>query len=92
MVYGFWEKTLGYEVMRCNLQPFLPVYAYKVITTTTPNVTGKRPRLSDTLPDGGIILDYAVRKPKSGAKSADKVYQTDYMNRWENAKPDDDSE
>jgi SAM-dependent methyltransferase len=92
MVYGFWEKTLGYEVLRCNLQPFLPVYAYKVITTTNPNVTGKRPRLSDTLPDGGIILDYAVRKPKSGAKSADKVYQTDYMNRWENAKPDDDSE
>jgi SAM-dependent methyltransferase len=85
MVYGFWEKTLGYEVLRCNLQPFLPVYAYKVTTTTNPNVTGKRPRLSSTLPEGGIILDYAVRKPAMGSRPADKVYQTDYVNRWDDA-------
>jgi SAM-dependent methyltransferase len=57
MVYGFWEKTLGYEVLHCTLQPLLPLHAHKVVTTTNPNKTGKRPRLSDKLVDGGIILN-----------------------------------
>lgn len=83
MVYGFWEKTLGYQVLACNLQPIQPMFARRVITTTNPNETGKRPRLSGALPDGGIILDYAVRKPLSDFRSADRVYQTDYENRWQ---------
>ncbi|EAQ23145.1 class I SAM-dependent methyltransferase [Roseovarius sp. 217] len=82
MVYGFWEATLGYEVLHCALQPIKPAHARKVVTTTNPNVTGKRPRLSGSLAEGGIILDYAVRKPKRSTKSADKVYQSDYVNRW----------
>lgn len=85
MVYGFWEKTLGYEVLHCSLQPLMPMHANKVVTTTNPNETGKRPRLSAALADGGIILNYAVRKPKTGTKSGDKVYQTDYENRWQDA-------
>ncbi|MCK0151191.1 class I SAM-dependent methyltransferase [Marivita sp. S6314] len=83
MVFGFWEKTMGYEVLHCSLQPLMPMYAHKVVTTTNPNETGKRPRLSGDLPGGGIILNYAVRKPKRATKSGDKVYQTDYQNRWE---------
>ncbi|KIN70657.1 NADH dehydrogenase subunit I [Sulfitobacter noctilucae] len=83
MVYGFWEKTLGYQVLNCSLQPLMPMHAYKVATTTNPNETGKRPRLSATLPDGGIILNYAVRKPLKATKQSTKVYQTDYENRWQ---------
>jgi len=63
----------------------MPMYANRVVTTTNPNETGKRPRLSGELPAGGIILNYAVRKPKRSSKSVDKVYQTDYENRWSTA-------
>ncbi len=38
MVYGFWEKTLGYEVLHCSLQPLMPMHAHKVVTTTNPNL------------------------------------------------------
>ncbi len=82
MVFGFWEKTLGYEVLHCSLQPLLPVYARSVVTMSNPNVTGRRPRLSAELPPGGIILNYAVRKPDGKTRSGDRVYQTDYQNRW----------
>ncbi len=85
MVYGFWEGTLGYEVLHCSLQPLMPMHARKVVTTTNPNVTGKRPRLSGALADGGIILNYAVRKPLKAVASGEKVYQTDYENRWQDA-------
>ncbi|WP_299425006.1 methyltransferase domain-containing protein [uncultured Shimia sp.] len=83
MVYGFWEKTLAYEVLECVLQPILPVYANRAVTTTNPNETGSRPRLKGKLPDGPIILSYAVRKPmKSVRGGSRKVYQSDYQNRW----------
>lgn len=85
MVYGFWENTLGYQVLSCKLQPVLPMFARRVVTTTNPNETGKRPRLSGTLPDGGIILNYAVRKPLADFRSAERVYQTDYENRWQDS-------
>jgi SAM-dependent methyltransferase len=52
MVYEFWEATLGYEVLHCALQPIKPAHARKVVTTTNPNVTGKRPRLSGSLAEG----------------------------------------
>ncbi|MEP2531114.1 class I SAM-dependent methyltransferase [Shimia sp.] len=83
MVYGFWEKTLGYEVLQCALQPMLPMFAYRVVTTSNPNKTGVRPRLQGKLPEGPVILTYAVRKPLEGAgDGSDKVYQTDYQQRW----------
>lgn len=83
MVYGFWEGTLGYEVLHCSLQPLRPMHARKVVTTTNPNVTGSRPRLSGPLADGGIILNYAVKKPMQPVGNDAKVYQTDYENRWQ---------
>jgi SAM-dependent methyltransferase len=85
MVYGFWEKTLGYEVLQCALQPLMPMFANSVVTTTNPNETGKRPRLSGELASGGIILNYAVRKPLTDTHADGKVYQTDYVNRWDEA-------
>ncbi|PSL17848.1 class I SAM-dependent methyltransferase [Shimia abyssi] len=82
MVYGFWEKTLGYEVLQCALQPMLPMFARRVVTTSNPNETGVRPRLKGKLPEGPVILTYAVRKPLSGAGEGEKVYQSDYTQRW----------
>ncbi len=86
IVYGFWEKSLGYSILHCSLQPLLPMYANKVVMTTNPNETGKRPRLSGQLPNGGIILNYAVRKPLEERHSSDKVYQSDYINQWSDSK------
>ncbi|MFP7569479.1 methyltransferase [Marivita sp. S2033] len=83
MVYGFWEKTMNYTVLQCVLQPLMPMYAHKVVTTTNPNETGARPRLSGDLSPGGIILNYAVRKPMKAQSANTKVYQTDYVNRWQ---------
>jgi hypothetical protein len=34
------------------------------------------------LAEGGIILNYVVRKPIKAVSSGDKVFQTDYENRW----------
>lgn len=83
MVYGFWQKAMGYELLELYLQPLLPVHANKVVTTTNPNETGKRPRLSDKLAPGGILLIYAVRKPLERRGPGDgRAYQTDYVEKW----------
>jgi len=85
MVYGFWQKAMGYELIECFLQPLLPAFAEKVVTTTNPNETGKRPRLSDKLAPGGIMLIYAVRKPSDTApEGLRRAYQTDYTEKWSN--------
>lgn len=85
MVFGFWEKKLGYEVIECRVQPILPVYANRSVRPTNPNETGKRPRLNRALPDGGQILDYAVRKPAQEVDASGRVYQTDYEGKWNRA-------
>lgn len=90
LVYAFWEKSMGYEILHCKLQPILPMYAKRVVKMTNPNITGKRPRLSGRVPDGGIILDYAVRKPRISDKTQQAVYQTDYENRWKLASGGDE--
>ena len=84
MVYGYWEKAMGYEVLHVRLQPLLPNFALKVATTTNPNETGKRPRIKGNLPKNSpIILNFAVRKPLESAARADGVYQTDYVRKWD---------
>lgn len=85
MVFGFWEKTLGYEVLECRLQPLLPMYAHRSIRPSNPNQTGVRPRIVGNLPNTSTILDYAVRKPAQEADSEVRVYQTDYEQRWQAA-------
>ncbi|WP_397542476.1 methyltransferase domain-containing protein [Roseovarius salis] len=84
IVHGFWEKAMGYEVLHVSLQPLRPNLARRVVTTTNPNVTGIRPRLSGDLPPNApIILNYAVRKPQRTPEQGRKVYQTDYVERWQ---------
>lgn len=82
MVYGFWEKAMGYKVLDLVLQPLLPKFPHQIVRTTNPNLTGVRPRLKGKLPENSpIIMCYAVRKPRQ-AKPDQRVYQTDYMERW----------
>jgi len=87
LVFGFWEKAMGYEVLHCRLQPLQPRLARVQVEMTNPNVTGLRPRFTRKLEDlGGLILDYAVRKPALRAGDG-RAYQTDYMARWEERRP-----
>jgi SAM-dependent methyltransferase len=82
MVYGFWEKAMGYEVLQLILQPLLPNFSDRVVTTTNPNTTGVRPRLQGKLPQNSpIMMCYAVRKPMKKPKTK-KAYQTDYVEKW----------
>lgn len=84
MVYGFWEKAMGYQVLHVYLQPLLPNFADSVVTTTNPNETGERPRILGDVPrNSPIILNYAVRKPDGPARAKSKVYQTDYVEKWQ---------
>ena len=90
MVYGYWEKAMGYEVLHLTLQPLLPNFADKIARTTNPNETGKRPRIRGDLPKNSpIILNYAVRKPTGAAERSDGVYQTDYIAKWKPETSDD---
>jgi SAM-dependent methyltransferase len=82
MVYGFWEKAMGYEVLELFLQPLLPNFSDRVVTTTNPNETGVRPRLLGDLPKNSpIIMCYTVRKPTEAAGTG-RAYQTDYVEKW----------
>lgn len=82
MVYGFWQKAMGYEVLDLLLQPTLPAFAQKVARTTNPNVTGVRPRIKGDLPNNSpLILHYVVQKPATGGLSG-HAYQTDYQLKW----------
>lgn len=81
MVYGFWEKAMGYEVIQLILQPLLPNFSDRVVTTTNPNVTGVRPRLQGKLPQNSpIVMCYAVRKQADAGTG--RAYQTDYVEKW----------
>ncbi len=82
MVFGYWQKTMGYDVINCQLQPLMPMFTDRAVTPTNPNETGARPRISSKLPSGGIILDYAVRKPIQEVDTSGQVYQTDYEAKW----------
>ncbi|WP_170334513.1 class I SAM-dependent methyltransferase [Ruegeria arenilitoris] len=83
MVYGFWEKAMGYELLSLILQPLLPNFSDRVVTTTNPNVTGVRPRLKGKLPQNSpIMMCYAVRKPFD-TEGKGVAYQTDYMEKWQ---------
>lgn len=84
MIYGFWERAMGYTVLDLTLQPLLPYFVEQTAKTTNPNVTGIRPRLRGVLPQHSpILLNYAVRKPATAGQGTDGVYQTDYINKWD---------
>lgn len=87
LVFGFWQRAMGYEVLHCRLQPLQPRLARVQVEATSPNVTGLRPRFSRRLEAlGGLMLDYAVRKPTAQAGDG-RAYQTDYLARWDEQRP-----
>lgn len=82
MVYGFWEKAMEYELLQLILQPLLPNFSDRVVTTTNPNQTGVRPRLKGKLPNNSpIMMCYAVRKTRTQTEQT-RAYQTDYVEKW----------
>ncbi|WP_415184915.1 methyltransferase domain-containing protein [Phaeovulum sp.] len=82
MVYGFWEKAMGYKVLQLFLQPILPNFSDQIATTTNPNITGVRPRIKGKLPKvSPVIMCYAVRKPMNEQEPR-RAYQTDYVEKW----------
>lgn len=83
MVYGFWQKAMGYSVLDLVLQPTLPAFAARIARTTNPIETGVRPRVRGNLPQNSpIIIHYVVRKPLTGGVSG-RAYQTDYVQKWD---------
>ncbi len=83
MVYGFWQTTMGYELLHLTLQPLLPQFANRVVETTDPNQTGNRPKLKARLPNNSpIILNYAVRKPTVAQPAQAGVHQEKYKKMW----------
>ena len=79
--YCGWNNA---AVLHVYLQPLLPNFADSVVTTTNPNETGERPRILGDVPrNSPIILNYAVRKPDGPARAKSKVYQTDYVEKWQ---------
>lgn len=84
MVFGFWEKAMGYEVLNLTLQPTLPAFADRIAFTSNPNVTGVRPRIKGRLPQNSpVIIHYVVRKAADQHEKPQGVYQTDYQRRWD---------
>lgn len=84
MVYGYWERGMGYEVIDLTLQPLLPNFIDRTAKTTNPNVTGVRPRILGKLPmNSPLMLVYAVRKPLTPREADRGIYQTDYVEKWD---------
>ena len=88
LVYGYWEKAMGYELLHLTLQPILPAHFAKTSGTTNPNKTGRRPRLQRPLPvHSPVIMNYAVRKPRDKTAAPGDIYQSDYQTRWDTGEP-----
>jgi SAM-dependent methyltransferase len=85
---GLWANALGYAVLQCELQGFHPAVSQEPIKMTDPNVTGRRPRPIGDMPNGRILLNYAVRKPLIPLANQGKALQTDYVQRWSEAGDD----
>ncbi|MEJ6403540.1 class I SAM-dependent methyltransferase [Yoonia sp. 2307UL14-13] len=86
IVFGFWARAMGYEIITCELQPLRPHAAEGVVRMSNPLVTGRRPRL-DAAPPGGLplLLNFAVRKPMESRARSETVSQSDYAVRWNEA-------
>lgn len=86
LVFSFWEKKMGYEVLHVRLQPLMPRYAENVITVTNPNQTGVRSRFSESVNGmSTIIMDYAVVKQitRDDRELSANTYQGAYELRWD---------
>lgn len=83
LVYSFWTRQAGCEVLRCEAVPKLP--RHRAVALPDPGAAGKRLRgLGNRLPEGRVYLYYEVRKPP-GATLGDVTLQSDYARRWKEA-------
>jgi SAM-dependent methyltransferase len=83
LVYSFWSRQAGCEVLRCEAVPKL--HRHPGLALPDPAVTGNRlRRLGSRLPEGRVYLYYEVRK-SPGATLGDATLQSDYAVRWKQA-------
>ena len=82
LVYSFWERSAGCEVLRCCAMSTNP--RNKPIDLPDAAPLGRRLRRSKTFPEGRVYLYYEVRKPE-GAKLTGPALQSDYQARWDRA-------
>ena len=90
LVYSFWARQAGCEVIRCEAVPKLN--RHPGVALPDPALTGNRlRRLGSRLPEGRVYLYYEVRKTP-GATLGDATLQSDYALRWKRAADTSDTE
>jgi SAM-dependent methyltransferase len=80
LVYSFWRRRAGCEVMVCEALPKHHVHPPIPLPDVAETGTRLR-RLGSRLPAGRVYLYYEILKP-DGAKLVDDVLQSDYARRW----------
>lgn len=84
IVFGFWLKSMGYQLLDVKLVPMQPRYIGQAYSLTNPLETKKRPRIKGKLPpEAPTILDYVVQKPMVPKGAGEKTMQSDYVERWQ---------
>ncbi|WP_284165653.1 methyltransferase domain-containing protein [Frigidibacter sp. SD6-1] len=81
LVYSFWKRTAGCEVLICEALPAQP--KFPAVALRDPADLGHRLfGLWKKLPSSRVYLYYAIRKPED-AKLAERTLQSDYVARWD---------
>ncbi len=83
IVWSFWKRAAGCEVMTCRAVPAIP--KMPAVDLPDPALNGRRLRgLVDRLPESRVYLYYEVRKVE-GAILSGPAQQSDYARRWTEA-------
>ncbi|WP_170335324.1 class I SAM-dependent methyltransferase [Ruegeria arenilitoris] len=80
IVYSYFGKSLGYEVLTCLEYPSLP--RKRPWSIADPHKTGKRAKRRSNSP--AVYLAFLLRKPLQARKPS-PVQQSDYEARWSDA-------
>jgi SAM-dependent methyltransferase len=80
LVYSFWRRRAGCEVLLCEALPKHHVHPAVALPDVAETGTRLR-RLGTQLPAGRVYLYYEIRKPE-GAVLIDDAMQSDYARRW----------
>ncbi|MCV6824779.1 MULTISPECIES: class I SAM-dependent methyltransferase [Halocynthiibacter] len=83
LVFSFWKRTKGCEVLQCTFLPEFPRDAPFEIED--PYETKRRLRMAKKLVPQRCYLFYVVRKPLEASDVSETPLQGDYTHRWSEA-------
>lgn len=83
MVFSFWKRGKGCEILNCTFLPEFP--RDKSWTIEDPYETKRRLRMRGKQVPQRCYLFYAARKPEDEAVESSGVLQGDYTHRWREA-------